>query len=798
MSNDDVAAPTATDPTGGDIPADDPAALARASFAAGKPIPRPGARPAQRRQRTAASSATATETVTEREAPEREGTPEREIPRERPTPRERPAPRPRAGSSTEAPEAPDTTETPERAPRAPRQPRPTAAAPEDSDETTTTERPQPRPRTRRPATDDAPAGDAGQSDDGGRDAEGGSAGDGTTGTTSSARRRRRRGGRGRGRGGASRPAGTAGDDVTLVDEDAPPGDSVQSQRDDATPDETSTPAPARRRRSGGTTSPQREARPTAEAGDDEPAKPRTRNRTRSGASASTDEPKAEPRRRAAADGSKPAAKPRTRAKTEPKTKPDTKADGTTTEPRARRTTRSREADVAAGGPTRLRSTRSRTGGGRDAGTRTARGRRREQIPIPPRVTDKLMVITEHGERDQIAILEGRDLVQHYVTRSGAKSMVGNVYLGRVQNVLPGMEAAFIDIGRGRNGVLYAGEVNYSPEDLEGPAPRIENVLKSGQAVMVQVTKDPMGGKGARLTAQVSMPGRYLVLAPDQDVSGISRRLNDDERKRLKAILKKIRPERHGVIVRTAAEGAPEEAFAADLDRLVRAWDDIQKKAKKAKAPAELYEEPELTVRVVRDLFVDEEFRGLVTDSQRVYDKVMEYVDDVAPDLKPKISLHTGKLPAFEEHHVVEQIHKALDRKVWLPSGGYLIIERTEAMTIIDVNTGKSVGKTNLEETVKNTNIEAAREAARQLRLRDIGGIIVIDFIDMLLDKNKKEVEDTMQEALAIDKTRSQIFEIGPLGLMQVTRKRVSGGLVESFSETCPTCEGRGIILTYEA
>ncbi len=409
-----------------------------------------------------------------------------------------------------------------------------------------------------------------------------------------------------------------------------------------------------------------------------------------------------------------------------------------------------------------------------------------------------MVITEHGERDQIAILEGRDLVQHYVTRSGAKSMVGNVYLGRVQNVLPGMEAAFIDIGRGRNGVLYAGEVNYSPEDLEGPAPRIENVLKSGQAVMVQVTKDPMGGKGARLTAQVSMPGRYLVLAPDQDVSGISRRLNDDERKRLKAILKKIRPEHHGVIVRTAAEGAPEEAFAADLDRLVRAWDEIQKKAKKAKAPAELYEEPELTVRVVRDLFVDEEFRGLVTDSQRVYDKVMEYVDDVAPDLKPKISLHTGKLPAFEEHHVVEQIHKALDRKVWLPSGGYLIIERTEAMTIIDVNTGKSVGKTNLEETVKNTNIEAAREAARQLRLRDIGGIIVIDFIDMLLDKNKKEVEDTMQEALAIDKTRSQIFEIGPLGLMQVTRKRVSGGLVESFSETCPTCEGRGIILNYEA
>jgi ribonuclease E len=802
MSNDDVAAPTATEPTGGDIPADDPAALARASFAAGKPIARPGARPGQRRQRTAASTATVT-------APVAEPVTERETTREREVPRERPAPRPRAGASTEAPEtvetAVDTTEAPERAPRpprAPRQPRPRPAAPEGEDGATA-ERAQPRPRTRRPATDDMPIGDTE------RDAEDGgeTTGDDTGSTTSSARRRRRRGGRGRGRGGAARPAGTTGDDVTLVDEDTPEGDSVQSQRDDATPDETTTPAPARRRRSGGTTSPQRETRPDDGADEDEPKKPaaRTRTRTRSGAAmaGSSDEPKAEPRRRSsAAAGSKPTAT-KSRAKAEPQTKTEAKTDGKKAdakkaEPRARRTTRSREADVAAGGPTRLRSSRSRTGGGRESGPRTARGRRREQIPIPPRVTDKLMVITEHGERDQIAILEGRELVQHYVTRSGAKSMVGNVYLGRVQNVLPGMEAAFIDIGRGRNGVLYAGEVNYSPEDLEGPAPRIENVLKSGQAVMVQVTKDPMGGKGARLTAQISMPGRFLVLAPDQDVSGISRRLNDDERKRLKGILKKIRPEHHGVIVRTAAEGAPEEAFTADLERLVRTWEDIQKKAKKAKAPAELYEEPELTVRVVRDLFVDEEFRGLVTDSQRVYDKVMEYVDDVATDLKPKVSLHTGKLSAFEEYHVVEQIYKALDRKVWLPSGGYLIIERTEAMTIIDVNTGKSVGKTNLEETVKNTNLEAAREAARQLRLRDIGGIIVIDFIDMLLEKNKKEVEDTMQEALAVDKTRSQIFEIGPLGLMQVTRKRVSGGLVESFSETCPTCEGRGIILTYEA
>jgi ribonuclease E len=448
-----------------------------------------------------------------------------------------------------------------------------------------------------------------------------------------------------------------------------------------------------------------------------------------------------------------------------------------------------EEQVAAGGPTRgIRGSRNRTGrGGR---------RRREPSIVPPRITDKLMVITEHGERDQIAVLEEDVLVQHYVTRQGATSMVGNVYRGRVQNVLPGMEAAFIDIGRGRNGVLYAGEVNYRPEDLEGPAPRIENVLKSGQAVTVQVTKDPMGGKGARLTAQISLPGRYLVLAPEQDLSGISRRLPDAERKRLKSILRKVQPEGHGVIVRTAAEGASEEALVHDLRRLIALWEGIEKQTKKVKAPAVLYEEPELTLRVFRDLFTDEEFKGLVTDSPRIHERVLEYVRDIAPDLEPKITLHEGQLPAFEEHRIEEQIHKALDRKVWLPSGGYLVIERTEAMTIVDVNTGKSVGKTNLEETVVNTNLEAAREVARQLRLRDIGGIIVVDFIDMLLEDNKGKVEETMKEAMALDKTRSQVFEIGPLGLMQVTRKRVSSGLVESFSETCPTCEGRGILVNY--
>ena len=582
-------------------------------------------------------------------------------------------------------------------------------------------------------------------------------------------RSRRRGGRGRGRGGVARPTVVGGGDD--ADEDASPGETtLETQRDEALPDVEGEMRPAgtsgsRRRRRGsrggaGT-------KPDAGDQDERPAesgsspKPGQRTRQRSGQRSGQDDGRGQNTRDKAA--------PRAKAMT-------------------------MEEQVAAGGPTRgIRSTRSRTG--RVGGDR--RRRRGEPLVVPPRITDKLMVITEHGDRDQIAVLEEDVLVQHYVTRTGATSMVGNVYLGRVQNVLPGMEAAFVDIGRGRNGVLYAGEVNYSPEDLEGPAPRIEQVLKSGQAVTVQVTKDPMGGKGARLTAQISLPGRFLVFAPDQSLSGISRRLGDDERKRLKAIMRSLKPEGDGVIVRTAAEGASDEAIARDLERLVRQWDEIQRKTKKVKAPEVLYEEPELTVRVFRDLFTDEEYRQLVTDSPRVHEKIMEYVRDVAPDLEPKITLHQGRLPAFEEHRIEEQIHKALDRKVWLPSGGYLIIERTEAMTIVDVNTGKSVGKTNLEETVVNTNLEASKEVARQLRLRDIGGIIVVDFIDMLLEKNKKQVEDTMKEALALDKTRSQVFEIGPLGLMQVTRKRVSGGLVESFSETCPTCEGRGILINYE-
>jgi ribonuclease E len=440
-----------------------------------------------------------------------------------------------------------------------------------------------------------------------------------------------------------------------------------------------------------------------------------------------------------------------------------------------------------GGPTRTSRAARQSG--------SDRRRRRPQVHAPRR-TDKIMLMTEHHDRLQIAVVEDRELVEHYVTRTGARSMVGNIYLGRVQNVLPGMEAAFVDVGRGRNAVLYAGEVSYD-EDVERGDRRIEQALKAGQSVIVQVTKDPLRGKGARLTAQISLPGRYLVYVPDGGASGISRRVADAERERLRKILKKVRPSEAGVIVRTAAEGASEEDLGADLDRLKKIWEQVRRRARRARAPKTLYEEPDLEERVVRDVFSPAEFKEIVTDSREVHERVSAYLRDVAPELVDRLRLHDGPLPLFEEFHVAEQIHKALERKVWLPSGGYLFIDRVEAMTVIDVNTGKHVGKTNLEETVFGTNVEAAQEIARQLRLRDIGGIIVIDFIDMLFERNRAEVIRTLQEALSRDKTRSQVFDITPLGLLEMTRKKVSAGLLEAFSEPCPTCEGRGILLTHD-
>ena len=395
------------------------------------------------------------------------------------------------------------------------------------------------------------------------------------------------------------------------------------------------------------------------------------------------------------------------------------------------------------------------------------------------------------------MLEDDILVEHYVTKAEATSYAGNVYLGKVQNVLSSMEAAFVDIGKGRNAVLYAGEVNYDASALEGRAPRIEQALKSGQSVLVQVTKDPLGHKGARLTSQVSLPGRYMVFVPEQSMTGISRKLPDTERARLKALLKTLKPEGAGIIIRTAAEGASEEELTADLNRLKAQWEVIAKKSTKETAPALLYAEPDLVIKVIRDNF-NEDFTSLVVEGEDDYETIRDYLEHVAPDLLPRLSKYEGDAGLFTDFRVEEQIHKALDRKVSLPSGGSLVIDRTEAMTVVDVNTGKFTGKGgNLEETVTRNNLEAAEEIVRQLRLRDIGGIVVIDFIDMILESNRELVARRLKECLGRDRTKHQVAEITSLGLMQLTRKRISQGLVEVFSEPCPECNGRGIQITME-
>jgi len=396
------------------------------------------------------------------------------------------------------------------------------------------------------------------------------------------------------------------------------------------------------------------------------------------------------------------------------------------------------------------------------------------------------------------VLEERTLVEHYVTRKQDVSYVGNIYLGRVQNVLPGMEAAFVDIGKGRNGVLYAGEVNYDEADLDGELPRIEEQLKAGQTVLVQVTKDPMGTKGARLTQHLSIAGRYCVLAPGEGMLGISRKLPDDERDRLRVILKAIRPEGFGLIVRTAAEGATREQLEADVSRLVRIWEQVDERAKKAKPLDTVYEEPDLVIRVIRDVF-GPEYTELIVDSEELASQIRDYLGDVSPELVDRVKAHPieasegGDAPAnlFDAYEVTNQIRRALEKKVWLKSGGYLIVEKTEAMWVIDVNTGKFVGERNLEATVLKNNIEAAEEIARQLRLRDMGGIIVIDFVDMLVPANRDEVLKRFKRELARDKTKSRVMEISKLGLVQMTRKNVSVGLQESFTTKCEVCEGRG-------
>jgi ribonuclease E len=411
--------------------------------------------------------------------------------------------------------------------------------------------------------------------------------------------------------------------------------------------------------------------------------------------------------------------------------------------------------------------------------------------------ERVMVVRQHGDRTQIGVLEDDVLVEHYVNKEQATSYVGNVYLGKVQNVLPSMEAAFIDIGKGRNAVLYAGEVNFEALGMAHGPRRIESALKSGQSVLVQVTKDPIGHKGARLTSQVSLPGRYLVYVPEGSMTGISRKLPDTERARLKTILKKIVPEDAGVIVRTAAEGASEDELRRDVERLQQQWEDIQKKAKNGNAPTLLYGEPDMTVRVVRDIF-NEDFSKVVVSGDEAWSTIHGYVSHVAPDLAERLSKWTSEVDVFATYRIDEQLAKALDRKVWLPSGGSLVIDRTEAMVVVDVNTGKFTGQGgNLEETVTRNNLEAAEEIVRQLRLRDLGGIIVIDFIDMVLESNRDLVLRRLLECLGRDRTKHQVAEVTSLGLVQMTRKRVGQGLLESFSETCVHCNGRGVIVHME-
>ncbi|HEY8527468.1 MAG TPA: Rne/Rng family ribonuclease [Acidimicrobiales bacterium] len=404
---------------------------------------------------------------------------------------------------------------------------------------------------------------------------------------------------------------------------------------------------------------------------------------------------------------------------------------------------------------------------------------------------------------QIAVMEGRALIEHYVSRPSddISQIHGNIYLGRVQNVLPGMEAAFVDIGTPKNAVLYRGDVHYDPEDVErrGQTPRIEDMLRAGQTIVCQVTKNPIGAKGARLTQEVSLPGRFVVLIPNSSTYGISKRLPDDERKRLRQILDKVKPAEHGIIVRTAAQNVTSEEIEDDVLRLAEQWKQIDALAKRSKAPALLYREPDMAVRVIREEF-NQDYRNVAIDDPALFQAVRDYVSSISPELADRVELYDPEkesLPLFERYHVHEQLHKALDRKVWLPSGGSLIIEHTEALTVIDVNTGKNVGRSSLEETVFKNNLEAAVEIARQLRLRDIGGIIVIDFIDMERKDNRDEVVKVFREALARDKTRTQVFEISELGLCEMTRKRIGEGLLESFAQQCPMCEGRGITIDEE-
>ena len=635
----------------------------------------------------------------------------------------------------------------------------------------------------------AGAGEAGDADDAG---EGGDA----------PRRRRRRGGRGRGRGRSTGEGDAAADGA---DERSADGGGAAGEDADAAADGEGR-RPAKRAAKKRATK-----RTTTKDGSDGEGKEGAKRKD--GAKKKDAGKDGAKKKDAGKDGAKKATKKRA------------KRSG------SRDSDAETEAAIARGG-TRMAARRGRGGGGGGGG----RGRRerphgvteeqrRAILAGPPRT----MLVTARPERTQIAVMEDRTLVEHYVTRDEDTTFVGNIYMGRVQNVLPGMEAAFIDIGKGRNGVLYAGEVLYDEHDLEEESDqRIEKALRPGQKVLVQVTKDPMGTKGPRLTMHLSLAGRYVVLAPHSKLFGISRKLTDEERERLRRIVKAVRPEGHGVIVRTAAEGATEEQITADVARLVERWDRVEAAAAKAKPLEAVYEEPKLVVKVIRDIF-GTDFVRCIVDDETLFTQVREYLEEIAPELADRVELYGaatederaraagapspdevasagGDAPApaerrrdlpplFDAFDVQGQLRKALQRKVWLPSGGYLIIESTEAMKVIDVNTGRYTGGSDesLEEVVLKTNLEAADEIVRQLRLRDMGGMIIIDFIDMLLKSNQDQVVRRLKRELLRDRTKTRVSEVSRLGLVQMTRKNVSQGLVESFSTRCEHCEGHGYI-----
>ena len=426
-----------------------------------------------------------------------------------------------------------------------------------------------------------------------------------------------------------------------------------------------------------------------------------------------------------------------------------------------------------------------------------KGRERNGRPIGR----YFMAVQVRNDLTQVAVMEGRSLIEHYVSRPAddVAQIHGNIYVGKVQNVLPGMEAAFVDIGTPKNAVLYRGDVQYDAEDIVDSEPRIEQILKGKQLIVCQVTKNPIALKGARLTQEVSLPGRFVVLIPNSKTYGISKRLPDDVRKRLRGILDRVKPAEHGLIVRTAAESATEHELHADMTRLLDQWNAIEAKAAKASGPTLLYREPPLAVRVIREEF-NSDYRGVIIDDHQLFEDVHSYVQAFNPELADRVEYFDPAnegLPIFEKFHVHEQIHKALDRKVWLPSGGSLIIEHTEALTVIDVNTGRNVGTSNLEATVFQNNLEAADEVAHQLRLRDIGGIIVIDFIDMEIKDNRRKVVESFKTALSRDKTRTQVFDISELGLVEMTRKRIGEGLLTNFAGQCPECQGRGMLVNHD-